>query len=52
MLRRLPRRLDKITSELVPGISLYPLLGYCLLFVGCVLALRSLVPVFRRSWSP
>ena len=38
--------------ELGAGIGLYPVLGFCLLFVGCVLALRSLVLVFRRSWSP
>jgi ubiquinone biosynthesis protein len=38
--------------QLAPGISWYAILGYCLLFVGCVLALRALVLVFRRSWSP
>jgi ubiquinone biosynthesis protein len=37
---------------LAPNIGLYPILGYCLLFVGCVLALRALVLIFRRSWSP
>jgi ubiquinone biosynthesis protein len=40
------------SPELGAGIGLYPVLGFCLLFVGCVLALRSLVLVFRRSWSP
>ena len=40
------------SPELGAGIALYPTLGFCLLFVGCVLALRSLVLVFRRSWSP
>lgn len=38
--------------QLAYGISFYAILGYCLLFVGCVLALRALVLVFRRSWSP
>jgi ubiquinone biosynthesis protein len=38
--------------QLAPGISWYAILGYCLLFVGCVLALRALVLVFRRSWWP
>src|SRR5215204_5849096 len=33
-------------------ISFYQILGYSLLFIGCVLALRALVLVFRRSWSP
>jgi ubiquinone biosynthesis protein len=30
-------------------IRLYPVLGWGLLFIGCVLALRALVMVFRRS---
>ena len=38
--------------QLTPALGLYALLGYSLLFVGCVLALRALVLVFRRSWSP
>jgi ubiquinone biosynthesis protein len=38
--------------RLAPGISWYSILGYCLLFVGCVLALRALVLVFRRPWAP
>jgi ubiquinone biosynthesis protein len=38
--------------QLSYGISFYAILGYCLLFIGCVLALRALVLVFRRSWSP
>ena len=37
---------------LAPNISLYSVIGYCLLFVGCVLALCALVLIFRRSWSP
>jgi ubiquinone biosynthesis protein len=37
---------------LAPNIGLYSILGYCLLFIGCVLALRALVLIFRRSWSP
>src|SRR5215207_7128748 len=37
---------------LAPGIGLYPIIGYCLLFIGCVLALRALVLIFRRSWLP
>lgn len=37
--------------QLSPAIGLYTILGYCLLFVGCVLALRALILVFRRSWS-
>jgi ubiquinone biosynthesis protein len=37
---------------LAPNIGLYPIIGYCLLFVGSVLALRALVLIFRRSWSP
>lgn len=40
------------SPELGAGVALFPVLGCCLLFVGCVLALRSLVLVFRRSWSP
>jgi len=35
---------------LTPNIGLYPILGYSLLFIGCVLALRALVLIFRRSW--
>ncbi len=31
------------------AIRLYPVLGWGLLFIGCVLALRALVMVFRRS---
>ncbi len=38
--------------RLTPALGLYALLGYGLLFIGCVLALRALVLVFRRSWSP
>ena len=38
--------------RLTPALGLYALLGYSLLFIGCVLALRALVLVFRRSWSP
>jgi ubiquinone biosynthesis protein len=38
--------------QLAYGISFYQILGYSLLFIGCVLALRALVLVFRRSWSP
>lgn len=37
--------------QLSPAIGLYTIMGYCLLFVGCVLALRALILVFRRSWS-
>ncbi len=37
--------------QLSPTIGLYAIFGYCLLFVGCVLALRALILVFRRSWS-
>jgi ubiquinone biosynthesis protein len=37
---------------LASGIGLYPILGYGLLFIGCVLALRALVLIFRRSWLP
>lgn len=40
------------SPELAAGVNVYTVLGCCLLFVGCVLALRSLVLVFRRSWSP
>ena len=36
---------------LAPTIGLYPLMGFCLLFVGFVLALRALVLSFRREWS-
>ena len=57
--RRLPRRINKLSESLEQGrlllnirISLYSVIGYCLLFVGCVLALRLLVLIFRRSWSP
>ncbi|MFC7620607.1 ABC1 kinase family protein [Microlunatus sp. GCM10028923] len=37
----------------LPGttIQVFPVIGACLLFVGFVLALRSLVLIFRRSWS-
>ena len=38
--------------QLAHGFSFYAILGYCLLFIGCVLALRALELVFRRSWSP
>ena len=38
--------------QLAYGIGFYQILGYSLLFIGCVLALRALVLVFRRSWSP
>ena len=31
------------------AIRLFPVLGWGLLFIGCVLALRALVMVFRRS---
>jgi ubiquinone biosynthesis protein len=31
------------------SIRLYPVLGWALLFIGCLLALRALVMVFRRS---
>jgi ubiquinone biosynthesis protein len=37
--------------QLSPTIGLYTIYGYCLLFVGCVLALRALILIFRRSWS-
>ena len=37
--------------QLSPTIGLYAIFGYCLLFVGCVLALRALILIFRRSWS-
>ncbi len=36
---------------LAPTIGLYPLMGFCLLFIGFVLALRALVLSFRREWS-
>jgi hypothetical protein len=38
--------------QLAYGIGFYQILGYSLLFICCVLALRALVLVFRRSWSP
>jgi ubiquinone biosynthesis protein len=37
--------------QLTANISFYAIVGYSLLFVGCVLALRALVLVFRRAWS-
>jgi hypothetical protein len=46
-----PRRTDASDRQL-SGIGFYQILGYSLLFIGCVLALRALVLVFRRSWSP
>ena len=36
---------------LAPTIGLYPIMGFCLLFIGFVLALRALVLSFRRDWS-
>ncbi|HEU4547183.1 MAG TPA: AarF/UbiB family protein [Microlunatus sp.] len=36
---------------LAPTIGLYPIMGFCLLFIGFVLALRALVLSFRREWS-
>ena len=36
---------------LAPAIGLYPIMGFCLLFIGFVLALRALVLSFRREWS-
>ncbi|HEY5979169.1 MAG TPA: AarF/ABC1/UbiB kinase family protein, partial [Microlunatus sp.] len=36
---------------LAPSIGLYPIMGFCLLFIGFVLALRALVLSFRREWS-
>ena len=39
------------SPQLAPTIGLYPIMGFCLLFIGFVLALRALVLSFRREWS-
>jgi ubiquinone biosynthesis protein len=35
--------------QLMPSVALYQLLGYGFLFIGCVLGLRAIILVFRRT---